>query len=77
MCLRGQQQQGQRSEKVTAIRMWTGKKLRVGMERQIDGDGNALDGKHGTDVSEKDSYFEGCICGQRICGRYAGRARYQ
>ena len=25
MCLRGQQQQGQRSEKVTAIRMWTGK----------------------------------------------------
>ena len=27
--------------------------------KTIDGDGNALDGKHGTDVSEKDSYFEG------------------
>ena len=34
------------------------KKLRVGW-KAIDGDGNALDGKHGTDVSEKDSYFEG------------------
>lgn len=33
------------------------KKLRVGW-KAIDGDGNALDGKHGTDVSEKDSYFE-------------------
>lgn len=34
------------------------KKLRVGW-KAIDGDGNALDGKHGADVSEKDSYFEG------------------
>lgn len=34
------------------------KKLRVGW-KAIDGDGNALAGKHGTDVSEKDSYFEG------------------
>ena len=34
------------------------KKLRVGW-KAIDGDGNALDGKHGTDVSEKASYFEG------------------
>ncbi len=34
------------------------KKLRVGW-KAIDGDGNALDGKHGTDVSEKDSCFEG------------------
>ena len=34
------------------------KKLRVG-RKAIDGDGNALDGKHGTYVSEKDSYFEG------------------
>ena len=34
------------------------KKLRVGW-KAIDGDGNTLDGKHGTDVSEKDSYFEG------------------
>lgn len=34
------------------------KKLRVGW-KAIDGDGNALDGKHGTDVSEKDSYVEG------------------
>ena len=34
------------------------KKLRVGW-KAIDGDGNALDGKHGSDVSEKDSYFEG------------------
>ena len=44
---------------MTAIRMWTGKKLRVGW-KAIDGDGNALDGKHGTDVSEKrPSYFGG------------------
>lgn len=34
------------------------KKLRVGW-KAIDGDGNVLDGKHGADVSEKDSYFEG------------------
>ena len=34
------------------------KKLRVGW-KAIDGDGNALDGKHDADVSEKDSYFEG------------------
>lgn len=34
------------------------KKLRVGW-KAIDGDGNTLEGAHGTDVSEKDSYFEG------------------
>lgn len=34
------------------------KKLRVGW-KAIDGDGNTLDGKHDTTVSEKDSYFEG------------------
>ena len=34
------------------------KKLRVGW-KAIDGDGNTADGKHGTDVSEKDSFFEG------------------
>lgn len=34
------------------------KKLRVGW-KAIDGDGNTLEGKHTTDVSEKDSYFEG------------------
>lgn len=34
------------------------KKLRVGW-KALDGDGNALNGSHGTDVSEKDSYFEG------------------
>ena len=34
------------------------KKLRVGW-KAIDGDGNTLDGKHDTSVSEKDSYFEG------------------
>lgn len=34
------------------------KKLRVGW-KALDGDGNALDGSHGTNVSEKDSYFEG------------------
>ena len=34
------------------------KKLRVGW-KAIDGDGNALDGSHTSDVSEKDSYFEG------------------
>ncbi|WP_461815713.1 discoidin domain-containing protein [Faecalimonas sp.] len=34
------------------------KKLRVGW-KAIDGDGNTLEGKHDTTVSEKDSYFEG------------------
>lgn len=34
------------------------KKLRVGW-KAVDGDGNALDSSHGTNVSEKDSYFEG------------------
>ena len=34
------------------------KKLRVGW-KAIDGDGNTLDGKHDTSVTEKDSYFEG------------------
>ena len=34
------------------------KKLRVGW-KALDGDGNALDGSHETNVSEKDSYFEG------------------
>ena len=34
------------------------KKLRVGW-KAIDGDGNTLDGRHDTTVSEKDSYFEG------------------
>ena len=52
------------------------KKLRVGW-KAIDGDGNALDGKHGTDVSEKDSYFEGAYADSAFAGRYAGRARYQ
>ncbi len=34
------------------------KKLHVGW-KALDGDGNTLDGRHTTDVSEKDSYFEG------------------
>lgn len=38
------------------------KKLRVGW-KALDGDGNALDGSHTTDVSEKDSFFEGTFAG--------------
>lgn len=38
------------------------KKLRVGW-KALDGDGNALDGTHTTDVSEKDSFFEGTFAG--------------
>ena len=48
------------SAKIKAIIITTMqiKKLRVGW-KAIDGDGNTADGKHGTDVSEKDSFFEG------------------
>ena len=51
-------QQEQRSIKAIIITDNANKKLRVGW-KAIDGDGNTADGKHGTDVSEKDSFFEG------------------